>query len=124
MKRSKSKSKYAPTFENAKPICPICGKHTIETEIDELKVRDGDDIFTVKSPFFRCYRDGECYQTDEMKSFENSQLRAHMLKKEIDKRNNITNKVKIPSLVKESLNNDINTGYNRVEIPNNLKEDI
>ena len=105
MKRRKA-GKYAPKLEEQKPICPICGKHTIETEIDEMKVRDGDDIFTVKSPFFRCYKDGECYQTDEMKAFENSQLRAHLLKKEIQRRNNETDKVKIPSAVKEKLLNN------------------
>ena len=110
MKRSKSKNKYAPKLETQKPICPICGKHTIETEMDEMKVRDGDDIFTVKSPFFCCYQDGECYQTEEMKTFENSQIRAYMLKKEIQRRNNETDRIKIPSAVKQTLDNEKSVG--------------
>ena len=104
MKKRKSLDKYHK-LEQSKPICPICGKHTIETETDEIKVKDGDDIFKVKSPFFRCLKDGECYQTEEHKAFENSQIRAHLLKSEINKRTKTNDEIKIPSLVKEKLIN-------------------
>ena len=99
MKRRKTTDKYHKITES-KPICPICGEHIIETEVDDVKYKLDGEVFTLKEEFFRCYKDGEIYATPEMMLHNNSQLKAYMLKKEIEKGNN---KVKIPSAVKERL---------------------
>lgn len=103
MKRSKSKNKYAPKLEDKRPICPVCGKHPIETEVEEQKCKYEGHEFTVKEAFFRCYQDGEIYATPDMVAWNNSQLRAHILKYEMDKK---ADTVKIPSAVKQALDNE------------------
>lgn len=102
MKRRKA-GKYSPSLEKQKPICPVCGKHTIETEVEEQKCKYEGHEFTVKEAFFRCYQDGEIYSTPDMVAWNNSQLRAHILKFEMDKK---ADEVKIPSAVKEKLLNN------------------
>lgn len=99
MKRRKSTDKYHK-IEESKPICQICGEHTIEVETEDVKYRLDGEVFTLKEEFFRCHKDGDIYATPEMVEHNNSQLKAYMLKKEIEKGNN---KVKIPSAVKEKL---------------------
>ena len=99
MKKRKTVDKYHKV-EQSKPICPICGKHTIETETEDVKYKLDGEVFTMKEAFFRCKQDGECYATDDMVAFNNSQLRAYMLKREIEKKDNPGNKVRIPSSLK------------------------
>ena len=107
MKKSKSKNKYAPKLEEKRPICPVCGKHPIETEVEEQKCRYEGHEFKVKEAFFRCYQDGEIYSTPDMVAWNNSQLRAHILKFEMDKK---ADDVKIPSAVKQTLDNEKSMG--------------
>ena len=99
MKRRKTTDKYHKITES-KPICPICGEHIIETEVDDVKYKLDGEVFTLKEEFFRCYKDGDIYATPEMVERNNSRLKAYMLKKEIEKG---SNEVKIPSAVKERL---------------------
>lgn len=88
MKKRTTTNKYHKT-EDAKPICPLCGKHTIETEIEDAQyMLDGEKI-TLKEKFFRCHENpGEQYLTEEMKKFNESQLKGYIWKKEIERRAN------------------------------------
>lgn len=108
MKLSKKISKYnKPKLENPRPICPICGSHTIETEYEDRKYKIDGETFTLKEAFFRCYKDGEIYETEAMRQETTNKLRAYMLKREIQTRNGIDDKLKIPSAVKEKIDNNI-----------------
>ena len=87
MKRNKRTNKYTKlTTESSEPICPICGEHTIKTEIEPVEYKIDDDIFTMNEMFFRCHKNpGEQYATAEMVNHNNNQLRGYMLKRELDK---------------------------------------
>lgn len=88
MKRNKRPNKYTKlTTETSEPICPICGEHTIKTEIEPVEYKIDDDIFTMNEMFFRCHKNpGEQYATAEMVNHNNNQLRGYMLKRELDKK--------------------------------------
>jgi YgiT-type zinc finger domain-containing protein len=88
MKRNKTISKYhKELLEDSAPICPICGEHTIKTEIEDVEYKIDGNIVTLKEEFFRCHKNpGEQYATDEMVKHSNNQLRGYFLKKELDKK--------------------------------------
>ena len=88
MKRNKRPNKYTKlATEASEPICPICGEHTIKTEIESAEYKIDDDIFTMNEMFFRCHKNpGEQYATAEMMNHNNNQLRGYMLKRELDKK--------------------------------------
>lgn len=107
MKRRMKVDKYHNVpVEESRPICPMCGEHTYEVEFEDQKYKLDGEEFTLKEKFFRCHKDGEIYYTGEMKDFNENQLRAYMMRKEVEKRAGVTDKVKIPSAVKAALDAD------------------
>lgn len=92
MKRRKTTDKYHKLTES-KPICPICGEHTYETEYEDARYKLDGEEFVLKEQFFRCYKNpGDTYATPEMVDYNTNQLRAYMLRKEVEKKSNDNNR--------------------------------